>query len=315
MSDAQRVRPDSEICLGIEGARNLIARAFPKLGRASIVPLGEGLDNYAFVVNDAWVVRFPRRQMGADCLAVERRVLPGLRGLPLAIPAPTLHGEVEDYPWPFLGYEYLNGRPFTEFSSAVDELEPLVLPTARFLATLHAIDTAAGRELGAPEDELRRVDADFRMPQARERLASLAKDGRLDLAPCRRVLDRIADDPPEARVTCLCHGDFGLRHVLVDDDGEPMGVVDWGDVHVGDPAVDLAVAWSFPERLRDRFWSAYGPIDAERHRLVLVRAIGYAAAVAAWATGAGQEGALADALRMLDHVGQLADAPFPGETS
>jgi len=69
-----------------------------------------------------------------------------------------------------------------------------------------------------------------------------------------------------------------VRHVLVDDAARSAGVIDWGDVHVGHPALDLALAHTLlPPAVRDAFRSAYGPIDAATWALARFRAIYHSA--------------------------------------
>jgi aminoglycoside phosphotransferase (APT) family kinase protein len=41
----------------------------------------------------------------------------------------------------------------------------------------------------------------------------------------------------------MLHGDLHPGNILVADDGSLAGVIDFGDVGAGDPAVDLAVGW------------------------------------------------------------------------
>ena len=54
------------------------------------------------------------------------------------------------------------------------------------------------------------------------------------------ALERALDVPSRADFApVFVHGDLYSRHLLVDDAGRPCGVIDWGDCHVGDPAVDL----------------------------------------------------------------------------
>jgi aminoglycoside phosphotransferase (APT) family kinase protein len=64
--------------------------------------------------------------------------------------------------------------------------------------------------------------------------------------------------PPQAPV--VVHGDLHFRHLLVDG-GHASGVIDWGDVCLADPAIDLSLLWSFvaPEH-RAAFLEAYGPV-------------------------------------------------------
>jgi aminoglycoside phosphotransferase (APT) family kinase protein len=55
----------------------------------------------------------------------------------------------------------------------------------------------------------------------------------------------------------LLHGDLYARHLLMAD-GRLEGVIDWGDVHIGDRAADLAVAEIvLPPSSRAAFWAAY----------------------------------------------------------
>ena len=41
----------------------------------------------------------------------------------------------------------------------------------------------------------------------------------------------------------MFHGDLHPGNILLADDGSLAGVIDFGDVGAGDPAVDLAVGW------------------------------------------------------------------------
>lgn len=68
------------------------------------------------------------------------------------------------------------------------------------------------------------------------------------------------------------HGDLHPANVVVAD-GTLAGVVDFGALSVGDPAVDLAAAWVLlPPGAAARFSTAYGEVDAAMH----LRARGHA---------------------------------------
>ncbi len=60
-------------------------------------------------------------------------------------------------------------------------------------------------------------------------------------------------------------------------DGSFAGVIDWGDAHLGDPALDLSIALSWlPPADRPAFMVAYGDIDEATWRRARFRAIHYA---------------------------------------
>jgi aminoglycoside phosphotransferase (APT) family kinase protein len=79
----------------------------------------------------------------------------------------------------------------------------------------------------------------------------------------------------------LTHGDLHIRHLLVDDAGQLAGVIDWGDVCVADPVVDLSVAYlAFADGSRAALIDAYGPVTAEQEHRARVLAVSLAAALA-----------------------------------
>src|SRR5262249_60162426 len=72
----------------------------------------------------------------------------------------------------------------------------------------------------------------------------------------------------------LVHGDFYIRHFLVKENGNLSGVIDWGDVHLGDPAVDITIAHSFlPPSAHEAFRKAYSAISEETWQTARFRAL------------------------------------------
>lgn len=294
----------AEVTVDEATARSLVEGQFPSLAPARLAPLGEGWDNTAWSVNGTHVFRFPRRAIAVSLLEAEARVLPAIAArLPLPVPVPALLGRpVEGYPWPFAGYALIPGR--IAKSAALDDRqrEASAVPLARFLAALHAIPSEEALRLGAPLDTIHRLDVPRRGSQARARLAALELRGEVDAARFEEIL--AAPSLPVARVACLVHGDMHSGQVLVDEEGLVAGVIDWGDVHVGDPAIDLSIAHGFlPPSVHARFREAYGPIDDGTWRLARFKALHMAATLLEYGLDIRDEDLVRESRRMFDFLG------------
>jgi aminoglycoside phosphotransferase (APT) family kinase protein len=128
-----------------------------------------------------------------------------------------------------------------------------------------------------------RMDVEARRGTVLERLEALRAQGLLagigDIQPWREIAETMpAGLPSDGPV--LVHGDLYARHVLVDGAGAPCGVIDWGDVHLGDPAIDLSLACGFlPAAARDLFRAEYGPIAGSTWEKARFRALFSAVAI------------------------------------
>jgi aminoglycoside phosphotransferase (APT) family kinase protein len=262
-----------------DAARRMIAAQGWGLELASVEPFGRGFDNTAYLVDETWVFRFPRRTIAGPLLATEAAVLPAIAPrLPLAVPLPCLVGQPTDgFPWTFTGYRLLRGR--TASSAGLSEAQRLAVarPVAEFLAALHAIPVAELRAPGTGDDPWKNCDVAAQTDRVREEFARLRELGFAgDTGRCERVIAEAASPlprPPKVPV----HGDLYSQHVLVDETGEPTAVIDWGDTHVGHRAVDLAFAWIFlPPAGREAFVRAYGEVDEASWRLARFRALRHA---------------------------------------
>jgi aminoglycoside phosphotransferase (APT) family kinase protein len=216
---------------------DLIASALGRRPR-SLVEVDDGYDYEVVVVDGEWVFRFPRRPAVEEALAVEIELLPRLRdALPVAVPR---FERVSQDPL-FVSYPLIHGRPL------VDEDGDGV---RAFLAALHAFD-ATGLPVERPDwlamysrkrDEFERVVVPLLhpalVPRARELLAEL---------------DTLTGFTP-----ALLHADLFPEHLRVSN-GRLVGVIDWGDTRIGDPALDYGwllngpfADWDVDDELRRR---------------------------------------------------------------
>lgn len=269
---------DPEFPVDARLAAALIDEQFPEFRPATALPLGQGWDNTAFLVNSDAVFRFPRRKIAVPLLKTELSVLPRLaRRLTIPVPIPRWCGSPSGrYPWPFAGYPRLRGR---DASSGLtdDERRRLARPLAVFLRELHEVPESDAAAWGVGVDELGRLSVDRYAPRIRAAYSAwVTRSAMADRdETCEAVLREAASVRPTA-VRCLVHGDLYSRQMLVEDSAL-SGVIDWGDVHRGHPAVDLSIVWTFlPPGARDEFYAVYGPLDESTTALARFRAVVYA---------------------------------------
>jgi aminoglycoside phosphotransferase (APT) family kinase protein len=226
--------------------------------------VGTGFDNFVFEV-DGLYVRAARRQLAVPDIKGEVRLLPLLRHLSLPIPFPEfIPPGIEDMKWPFFAYRPVPGRELGDALLEHGKLPRVALRLGRFLAELHTPALAEKVRPIVREDKYRRTDIPHRLALAKDRVVEVEARFHVDLGNLQGIFADAAD-LPVMPATCLVHGDTHFRHVMVKGN-EASGIIDWGDAHFGNPAVDLHVMWNFDESDRREFRSAYGaiPDDVER---------------------------------------------------
>ncbi|WP_462408591.1 phosphotransferase [Neobacillus sp. Marseille-QA0830] len=253
-----------EHAVTINRATSIIQKQFPQLQPVRVTNLGEGFDNSVFRVNNQYVFRFPRREIAANLMRTECRILPSIAPkMPIPIPNPLFLGMAEgDYPWPFAGYALLRGKTPTALTEEqrIQSAKPLAL----FLKKLHGFPLKKAEELQIPYDQLGRMDVVKRKPILE---ANLEKATRLldsDLVDKLQQFFSTINAPFGDKALTLVHGDLHFKNLLVDDNGQLSAVIDWGDTHIGHPAVDLSIVYGFlPASGRNEFFHWYGEIKPE----------------------------------------------------
>jgi aminoglycoside phosphotransferase (APT) family kinase protein len=254
----------------------LITSQFPEFADRPCRWIGEGWDCSAWLVDDEWVFRIPRRKLGAECLLNEIRVIPAVADrLPYVVSTPVLVGQpIGGYPWVFAACQLVPGESVCDTGLPEKQRVSLAGQLGHFLRELHSITAEESEALGAVPDTYARLDVAHRGPKARQAMEQTAEFALISSTDkLRRTVEEIEHRQPRPRKVCLVHGDLYSRHVMTQS-GKLTGIIDWGDVHIGDPAVDLAVGWSmFAADARAAFFAAYGPIDRNTRDLAIMRAI------------------------------------------
>jgi aminoglycoside phosphotransferase (APT) family kinase protein len=224
--------------------------------------IDDGFD-FKVVIIDAWVVRIPRREGVLNAFETELALLPALaEALPVEVP----RFEHVSHEPPFVVYRLIRGTPL------IDEDADGV---RAFLDALHAFDASD-------------------LPVERPDWITLYRD---QCAEFERLVVPLLDVDERGRaaalfaqtetltgfVPSLVHADLGPEHLLVCDK-RLAGVIDWGDVRIGDPALDYAwllngpfANWDVDNELRHRarvyhqlapwFEAHYGVFTARSERI------------------------------------------------
>jgi aminoglycoside phosphotransferase (APT) family kinase protein len=290
--------PEHEVTADLAGA--LIVRRFPGLSGVQVEPLATGWDNTVFLVGGEWVFRFPRRRIAVAGVEREIAVLPVLAArLPLPVPVPCFAGEPgEDFPWPFWGARRIPGRELADVRPPDGRRSALAAEAGAFLRALH--DPAVAREAGEglPLDPMGRADPAVRAERTFGRLDALAALGAWERDPAvEEFLSAALGWEAPAGPPVLVHGDLHVRHLLLDAADRVAGVIDWGDVCMADPAVDLSFAYAgLAGPARRAFLTAYGPVPAEREAAARTLALNLSATLAEYAASTGRDALLAESL-------------------
>ncbi len=236
---------------------DLIARiraAFPELSLTNAELITHGDDNLVVVLDQEWVVRFPRNGEYLARFAAELNLL--AKFAPLS-PLPIPHYEFVANDKSLGAYRMIVG---SEMSPAMfDAMSRQAQRTAlselsAFLSALHAL----------PQETIAQPDGTIARTWSGEQFAALyrgmrrAKIARVVSAQTLARFDAFHDafetvspGPPR-----LAHNDISDDHILVQD-GCISGVIDFSDASFGDPAIDFAWFWRLGEPAVDLLLNDY----------------------------------------------------------
>ncbi len=232
--------------INLEQFKKAILTQFPDLPIRSISFLGAGWANRVCLVNQTLIFRFPRNSSSEKRLLQEIRLLPIL-GPELPIPIP--HYEYisftsEAYPFAFVGYVLLPGEAIPHPIPALRQATWWRKQAGAFLTALHRIPISKVIEAGL---------AGYQTAQA-WRDARAAKHAQYErhvfpLLPAsqRKIIislleKTISDERMVAFSPVVLHQDFDFHNFLVDLEKQQItGVLDFGSISIGDPAVDITL--------------------------------------------------------------------------
>jgi aminoglycoside phosphotransferase (APT) family kinase protein len=227
--------------------RSLLRDQHPDLAGLGLREVPAGWDNKLWRLGDELAVRLPRTSRAPGLLRKEYRWLPSLAPrLPLPVPTPVRIGEPSDrFPKTWTVVKWVPGEPADRAS--ISRGDHAAENLAGFLKALHQKaprDAPVSASRGAPIKS-----------QGDEFLQADAPDG------LRKVWEDAVSAPAWDGPPLWLHGDLHPANVVVSE-GALSGVIDFGELCGGDPALDLEAAWLIlPAGTAPRFFAAYGGAD------------------------------------------------------
>ena len=236
--------------------RELVAKLFPSLVPiVSFEPVGDGWTCHTYRVNGDWIVQLPRTAYAAESLRRQMDVLPELaREVSTAIPAPELFSRDPVA----MGYRRIEGVAATDATGVWPER------LGRFLYDLHMVRPEFVGMRARGSEVIRRALGAELTTVSQHVLPLLSIDEREWLG--WRLGTAMGDERTWWFSPCVTHNDLVAAHVLLNDEGDLAGVIDWEEVAVGDPAADFAWILGEEPEAGERALTAYGGAPDDRFR-------------------------------------------------
>ncbi|WP_246391522.1 aminoglycoside phosphotransferase family protein [Nocardioides soli] len=241
---------DDELTIDASLVRSLVQVSLPELGDLAVEPVdASGSTNALFRLGDDLLARLPRQPGGSATVEKEARWLPHVAsGLSTAVPELVAVGDPGfGYPEKWSVVRWIEGAaPSVPWdSSRHRSSEPLAADLAELVAELRQVpvpveahdDPALHSYRGGQLAEF--ADDFHELAEACRAIPDLG----LDLDRARAIwTDAVAAERSLVESRSWYHGDLLAENLLLRD-GRLAAALDFGGLAVGDPTVDLIVAW------------------------------------------------------------------------
>lgn len=236
--------------ISLETVRQLVREQFPQWAKLDVTAVAEqGNDNRTFRLGQELAVRLPSAEGYVAAVVKEDHCLPVVaRHVSIDVPIPVATGvSSEVYPYPWSVRRWITG--ITPDLAADLDRAALANDLGVFLRELRAVPQE-GAPIAGAHSFYRGTHPSVYGDQVQQALEQLAKQ--VDVKACQAIWnDAVRTAWPMEPV--WFHGDVAPGNLL-SNRGRLVAVIDFGTCGVGDPACDLAVAWTmFNEAERSIF--------------------------------------------------------------
>lgn len=224
----------------------------------NILPIGEGYDSKSYLIDGEYLFKFAKHNDARNSYKREKRILDYLKdnfNSNVKIPRIEYYDESG-----IMGYKIIKGTFLTKDiyeSMDEDKRKKLVSDIAQFLKSLHNLEISSLSEF---ENSL--IDS-YQSDLELLRKKIFSKLTIKEQTYIENTITDILNDKDLFNVRkCLCHNDLSANHILLDDNNELCGIIDFGDACIIEDYCDFMylledsneeVGTSFGESILDKY--------------------------------------------------------------
>jgi aminoglycoside phosphotransferase (APT) family kinase protein len=221
-----------------------LSQQMPQLAGLPIQHLGQsGTDNHIFRLGEHYCIRLPRHTEAAAKLKKESDYLSHLQDLPLVTPQLIAQGQpFSGYVHNWAVYTWIDGTDL-HHGTAIAPLN-IAESLGGFLKALWACDATNSPTAGA-QNNYRGTSLRQRDKLTRQAIHDLSDE--FPEQSLLEIWETACKAAPHEGQPIWLHGDLHAANILAKG-GALVGIIDWGLMGIGDPAVDLMPAWSLMDQ-------------------------------------------------------------------
>lgn len=200
--------------------------------------LGNGWDSEAYLINEAYVFKFARHKLASKDYAREKRILDFLKeNLKTNIKVPNIEYFDNSTETGIMGYKRIEGiilSPEIYQRMSREQKEKLALDISEFLKELHSLNS----------EELIEYTTDNRegcikdLKLLKEKIYNILSEE--DIKFVETIFEKILNNNKIFNgKKCLCHNDLSCNHIILNENYELAGIIDFGDACITDEYSDF----------------------------------------------------------------------------
>ncbi|MEK6947715.1 MAG: aminoglycoside phosphotransferase family protein [Nanoarchaeota archaeon] len=221
----------------INEVKDAIKKNFPDLKVKEIKYFASGCDNDTYFINKKYLLRYPKHKRSIN--HIESLLLPKLeKYISIKIPKVIYSGKYKNKS--FMIYEPVKGKELDkEIFKKLSEEEKRVIfyEVIKFLRELQSFPIESATECGVKITDFREHFKKLLINARKKIFPRLSKE---EIKKVEQIFKEYFNNELNFKYKpSLLHSDLSIDHVFIDKKNKVSGIIDFGDVGIGDPDYDL----------------------------------------------------------------------------